>query len=143
MVGNGRSHFENCRACVCCEKMGHHVWDCYKFNKEWGVDQRWKLAKKTKLCFCCLFSNQGKDCNHSKNCGKDGCKNTHELLYRPLDRKSSKNNRKETTFKALEQLLKAIPELPARGDSKSDLKVASYQHTYMTTLASAKISEES
>ena len=43
MVGNGRSHFENCRACVCCEKMGHHVWDCYKFNKSgvWTRDGSW------------------------------------------------------------------------------------------------------
>ena len=145
VVRNGRSRFENRRACVCCEKMGHRVWDCHKFIKEWGVDQRWKLVKETKLCFRCLSGNhQGKDCKNSKKCGIDGCKNTHhELLHRPLDRKSSKNNRKETTVKASERLLKAIPDSPAGGDSKSDFNVASDQHTYMTTLAPAEISEES
>ena len=66
MVRNGRSRFENRRACVCCEKIGHRVWDCYKFIKEWSVDQRWKLAEETKLCFRCLSGNhQAKECSNS------------------------------------------------------------------------------
>ena len=39
--------------CSLCHGFDHGVWFCKQFYEK-GVDDRWKIAKERKLCFCCL-----------------------------------------------------------------------------------------
>ena len=75
--------------CPVCQEH-HGVWKCAKF-KDSSIDQRWSHAKTLSLCYRCLgVGHQGQACRRTRECGVDGCKETHHyLLHRKRDRPSA------------------------------------------------------
>jgi len=80
-------HQEKKLECAIC-KQSHHVTQCEDW-KAASVDDRWKIAKSSSLCYRCLFPNHmGRYCGKDKKkCGIDGCERTH---HRQLHAKSKK-----------------------------------------------------
>ena len=64
--------------CVVCHGP-HQVTLC----KNWGetsIANRWEIAKRNELCYCCLRSgHQGKNCPENNRCGINDCKSTHHF----------------------------------------------------------------
>ena len=62
----------------------HPIWRCSKYRAQ-PTEEKWKVAKKFGLCYCCLGDNhKGNTCKWNKKCNIDGCNdNRHYLLHRP------------------------------------------------------------
>ena len=61
----------------------HPVWKCGKF-KEKTTQERWVLAKTLSLCYRCLGTGHcGVNCPRSRQCGVDGCRESHNRLLHP------------------------------------------------------------
>ena len=72
----------------------HHVSKCETI-KDVSVEERWKWATKTRLCFSCLKPLHSiKDCKR-RRCNKDGCpKRHHPLLHKEEQRLAEPSSRK-------------------------------------------------
>uniref|UniRef100_A0A5S6QQ15 DUF1758 domain-containing protein n=1 Tax=Trichuris muris TaxID=70415 RepID=A0A5S6QQ15_TRIMR len=70
------------QSCAACSG-NHSLSDCVDFKKL-GIDHRWQLVKKRKLCFSCLQGKHpSRECRQSKLCGVNGCDSIHHpLLHR-------------------------------------------------------------
>ena len=79
--------------CQFCGQNNHPIWYCKKYEAL-VVDQRWKTAKETALCFRCLSKDHhGKDCRRTGRCGVDGCSlSHHHLLHDPERQKKNAAN---------------------------------------------------
>lgn len=66
--------------CLYCGYHGHEVESCKKFSSEM-MRERWKIARKLKLCFNCLKADHGrKGCTLSNGCNQCN-RNHHRLLH--------------------------------------------------------------
>ena len=64
--------------CVVCH--GPHQGTSCKNWGETSIANRWEIAKKNELCYCCLRSgHQGKNCPEKNRCGNNDCKGTHHF----------------------------------------------------------------
>ena len=71
--------------CAICDGLPHPAWRCKEFKKS-NVDERWRLAKKHKLCFRCLESGHfGRACPRDKACNVNGCTDTHNWLLHRIE----------------------------------------------------------
>ncbi|XP_070137780.1 uncharacterized protein [Drosophila bipectinata] len=73
---------ESClRNCPICEGLGQHaVWDCQRFIGATTTD-RWRLARRHRLCFMCLQSgHMTGSCAASGECPMNGCRRKHHRL---------------------------------------------------------------
>ena len=105
------------------------------------------MAKNNQLCFRCLASyHQGKDCLRSRECGVNGCKNTHHKLLHGSEEKQdnypSRTSGNDETFKKPSRPFAVVPDSETISASKKDPDEASQQSTNITSLASAKVSVE-
>ena len=81
------------------DSASHRIWNCEAF-KNMTVDERFKVAKEKKLCFCCLGSSHpAKDCPRRRKCGIDGCERYHNkfLHYKKKPESNKPNARTEGT----------------------------------------------
>ena len=71
------------KSCHLCSEL-HPIWRCSKYRAQ-PTEEKWKVAKKFGLCYCCLGDNhKGNTCKWNKKCNIDGCNdNRHYLLHRP------------------------------------------------------------
>jgi transposase InsO family protein len=71
--------------CYGCEKPGHSISSCQKFQKA-SVPDRWKAVKKHTLCYSCLRpGHPTTECRRKNPCSIDGCKyNHHKLLHKSV-----------------------------------------------------------
>ena len=67
--------------------------------------KRWECAKKFKLCFRCLGEDHlGQNCNRTRVCGQNGCKEVHHrLLHRDQNGSQSNQNGSQTNERKLNQ----------------------------------------
>ena len=67
--------------CLFCRKGNHKLEDCFKFKKL-DIEERWKYAKDTSLCFLCLKRfHAGRQCETVNNiCGIQECKKRHHAM---------------------------------------------------------------
>ncbi len=84
--------------CVFCHEL-HSIRHCDYF-KYLQVTDRWNVAKKLNLCYRCLEkSHHGLDCPHTKKCGVNRCRLTHnELLHneeKRINRRMAKRQESE------------------------------------------------
>ena len=80
----------NRKSCAFCENQ-HPIWKCSYF-KYLQVADRWKVAKKQRLCYRCLDNisdHLGKNCPKTRTCGIRGCR----LSHNPLLHDEEKRNR--------------------------------------------------
>lgn len=65
-------------------KLTLRIWRCLK-HRDLPTEEKWKVAKKLGLCYCCLGNNhQEVLVNGTRKCNTDGCnKNHNHLLHRP------------------------------------------------------------
>ena len=107
------------------------------------MNQRWNLAKEKQLCFRCLSGKHfGKDCRRVKECGMDGCKQTHHKLLHGTSRSNDQNDKNTQPGKrSLKD--KVVPNLPSTSNTESESEAASEQHSYTTTLSTAEESDKS
>ena len=72
----------------------HKIWISTKFKQQ-GVNERYELLKKYKLCFCCLNSHLMKDCKSDRVCGVNGCTKKHNKLLHSDSSKTEKDKKLE------------------------------------------------
>ncbi|XP_044573590.1 uncharacterized protein LOC123257729 [Drosophila ananassae] len=72
---------ESCRNCPICEGLGQHaVRDCQRFIAATPTE-RWRLARRHRLCFMCLQSgHMTGSCAASGECPVNGCRRKHHRL---------------------------------------------------------------
>ncbi|XP_044573979.1 uncharacterized protein LOC123258167 [Drosophila ananassae] len=72
---------ESCRNCPICEGLGQHaVRDCQRFIAATPTE-RWRLARRHRLCFMCLQSgHMTGSCAASGECRVNGCRRKHHRL---------------------------------------------------------------
>ncbi|XP_065091276.1 uncharacterized protein LOC135712246 [Ochlerotatus camptorhynchus] len=66
------------KPCPVCQKNGHKLKECYKFQKS-NIDERWKLVQQLHLCRRCLASHGKWPCK-APLCGQNGCELKHHSL---------------------------------------------------------------
>ena len=50
--------------------------------KQKDVSERWNIAKRFQLCYCCLEKgHHGKSCQRTRRCGKNHCHKVHHRLH--------------------------------------------------------------
>ena len=64
--------------CLHCERIGHTIWQCFKFKKL-SIDERRDDIQKKNLCRCCLKDNH-ESSNCDKKCSTCG-ENHHSLIH--------------------------------------------------------------
>ena len=106
------------------------------------------MAKNNQLCFRCLASyHQGKDCLRSRECGVNGCKNTHHKLLHGSETKQdnypSQTSGNDETFQKPSRTFAVIPDSETISASDKDPYEASQESTNITSSASAKVSVKS
>ena len=86
---DSKSQKRGCKQC----NGDHGIWACSEF-KTLAVTQRWAKAKQDGLCFRCLGDNhRGVNCKRTRECGIEGCKNSHHRLLhggKVLDKNESR-----------------------------------------------------
>ena len=66
----------SCRICGA----PHGIWKCQEFIQK-SISDRWNVAKLFHLCFRCLAEGHpGKSCPQSRQCGQNGCQESHHRL---------------------------------------------------------------
>ena len=108
--------------CAVC-KRNHKTTDCYKF-KQLGLNKRYEVAIKEKLCFACCNSNthRVKECKFSKPCKVDGCgRKHHHLLHSSGRNATSATHENEVNchlHRKNEVLYQIVPIMLQNGDRK-------------------------
>jgi hypothetical protein len=85
----GASRVENERKDRLCKVCGekHPIWTCHVYKSR-TVDKRWELAKRYGLCYRCLGDDHlGNQCPRNRECGLNGCKDTHHRLLHGTEKK--------------------------------------------------------
>lgn len=73
----------NAKQCVICDKSGHMVEQCVKFDR-FSPDERWKAVRLHDLCRSCLKNHAPWPCRRPKECSVSGCRiRHHPLLHYP------------------------------------------------------------
>ncbi|XP_058828571.1 uncharacterized protein LOC131688382 [Topomyia yanbarensis] len=67
------------RPCAVCDREGHRVAECSKFNTM-SVDQRWQLIQQKGLCRTCLNSHGKWPCRSWQGCNIENCRLKHNSL---------------------------------------------------------------
>ena len=93
------------RKCKVCKQDDHSLADCEGFRTK-SVDERWKLARGFKVCFCCLNSGHGSDKCNKGECEIDGCNRKHHGL---LHTGSKNHSGVHTAADDVDTLFKIIP----------------------------------
>ncbi|XP_055590411.1 uncharacterized protein LOC129742523 [Uranotaenia lowii] len=71
------------KACIACEKPGHRLENCGKFEN-YSIDERRKIVRLHNLCWSCLKSHVPWPCRRPKDCSYEGCRYRHHpLLHSP------------------------------------------------------------
>ncbi len=80
--GEEKSKERTERKCIVCNKTRHGIESCWAL-KEKTLDERWKIVKQARVCFCCLKAgHQTMQCPDGKVCGVGGCdRKHHQLLH--------------------------------------------------------------
>ncbi|XP_065186610.1 uncharacterized protein LOC135817366 [Sycon ciliatum] len=74
--------------CPACQSQ-HPVWRCLVF-KSATLDERWRIAKASNLCFRCLGAgHRGQECTWGDACGISGCSKSHHRLLHNAEKTSS------------------------------------------------------
>ena len=81
-IDSSRNTVPRCSIC----REDHFVSNCQKFLSM-SCSDRWSSARAHGLCFRCLCGKHiGRDCKQKKQCGIQGCNNSHHrLLHRGID----------------------------------------------------------
>lgn len=68
------------RKCFACNKTKHGIENCWAL-KDKTLDERWKIVKQARVCFCCLKEgHQTTQCPDGKVCGVNECDRKHHPL---------------------------------------------------------------
>lgn len=77
------------KKCLCCDSSCTNLDQCEKF-KELNIDEKWKLAKKFRVCFSCLKSGHGSfKCRLRRKCSVDNCSKKHHPLLHTAEQQST------------------------------------------------------
>ena len=98
----------------CCQACGadHQIWTCQVFKQK-SISDKWDIAKRCQLCFCCLAEGHfGRKCPRSRQCGQNGCKSLH---YRLLHQPSQETELKTADLKSTNSIaVKASNEISSK-----------------------------
>ncbi len=83
--GNGQCTDK--KQCPVCKSDSHPAYRCETF-KSMAISDRWEIAKKSNMCYCCLGSDHmAKTCTRRVKCGIDKCTSFHSRFlhtHKPL-----------------------------------------------------------
>ena len=108
----------------------HRIWTCQAFKQK-GISEKWEIAKRFHLCFCCLADgHSGKTCPRSRQCGQNGCK---ELHHRLLHRSSQEIESKSSDLNRTDSIeLKASDQTSGKQITSGSERNERWQQTTMT-----------
>ena len=83
--------------CDHCGYKKHSIKDCRTFARE-PMRERWKIARKLKLCFNCLNKGHGRDdCKEAKACNQ--CDKAHHTILHFVPRSEERENIRESNVR--------------------------------------------
>ncbi len=131
--------FNTGKRCAFCQE-AHPIQTCGYF-KYLHIGDRWKVAKKLRLCYRCLeISHFGRNCPYSIRCGVNRCRLTHHVLLHDEEKRKNRRLRTEQHQVAnrLEPSCRSINSLDSFGDyeGQSDLLEGSPGHVCADSLNS-------